>query len=385
MTTFSQLATSRAIQAVVLASAAGGIVISAAGASEKSPSDTPLIQACVQLEKEQSEANWEHVLGLAAALKEAIDQQAGRTPYTKMVDPTMLRAQANATPGRHTLLNGVRYAASAPPGPKRSYIHTSAVFINGDLTGERPSGDSPDSPSDRAVRWDGYINNSVVVVNGRVALSAYIADSIVIAAGPITVEGYIRNSLVVSLDSLLTLDDRDEPPHRPAARIRAGEQPKPEPAARDGRATVLVQHGYVANSIIVGVTACEDLRDSIILGRTAGREPYLRGADIRSAGKVARLPWEIKGRLAGDEAKTRGSRYADVRQALNDCLIGEADFEAGLLGSPELDRLKERLRRAAVACPEALVPLVRGGGRRAEMAAQLQKTLKADPDDGGTK
>ena len=90
---------------------------------------------------------------------------------------------------------------------------------------------------------------------------------------------------------------------------------------------------------------------------------------------AASLAW-LSGRLGGDEAKLRAGRQAEVRQALNDLVIGEADFEAGLLGSMELDVLRLRLRRAAAACPDALALLVRGHGRRAEIAAELQKSLK---------
>ena len=92
---------------------------------------------------------------------------------------------------------------------------------------------------------------------------------------------------------------------------------------------------------------------------------------------MAVLSW-LGGRLSGDEAKVRRSRAADVRQALNDCLIGEADFGAGLLGAAELNELRGRLRRAAAVCPEALVPFLHGPGRRAEIAAEVQKTLEPE-------
>ena len=136
----------------------------------------------------------------------------------------------------------------------------------------RPADDAPESLLGHNVMWNGYINNSVVVVNGRISLSYYILDSIVIATGPIAVEGYIKNSLVVSLDSLLTQDEVEEPLHRPAV----GEG-KPATGSQKARATVLLRHGYISESVVVGVTACDDLRDSIIIGRAAGRDPYLRG------------------------------------------------------------------------------------------------------------
>ena len=111
MVTISQLATTKTIRLIIFTTALAAVAVPAIGASEKLPADTPLIQACLELEKEPTDTNWERVLGLATALKGAIDRKLGRTPYTKPIDLSVLRAAANSTPGRHTLLN------RAPRGP----------------------------------------------------------------------------------------------------------------------------------------------------------------------------------------------------------------------------------------------------------------------------
>ncbi len=123
-----------------------------------------------------------------------------------------------------------------------------------------------------------------MVVHGRAALTGYINDSVVIASGPIAVDSYIKNSLVISLDSLLEQDDRDVPPRSPATR-----EAKPGPTTKSG-ATVLVPSGYISEAVVVGLTFCGDLRDSILIGRTVGREPHLRGGEVRAAGPFGACP-----------------------------------------------------------------------------------------------
>jgi hypothetical protein len=230
----------------------------------------PIFKAAQEWKERKDSKSAGQVLALAGRLRTEIDKHLPFRPYTAPLDVTTLSGLPAATPGRHTLLGSVQYASATPPGPGESYINTCLVFLDGDLlaTGLRPQKTS------QPQLYDGYISQSVVVVDGAVGIRSYIGDSIVIADGPIVVDdGYINNSLVISLHSL----------HPP------GKQDESLPA----RPTIYVRDGYINNSVILGAVECGDLRNSIILGNVTAREPYLRGAEILPSGEAAKLPWEV--------------------------------------------------------------------------------------------
>jgi hypothetical protein len=233
---------------------------------------SPIFKVAHEWKEQRDAKNASRLLELAGRLREEINKHLPFRPYTAPLEAKSLAGLSAATPGRHTLLGSVQYASTTPPGPGESYINTCLVFLDGHLLATGLQRQENSAPK----LYDGYISQSLVIVDGAVGISSYIGDSIVIADGPIVVhDGYINNSLVISLHSLRTPGKHEEPlPPRP---------------------TIYVRGGYINNSVILGTVECDDLRNSVILGAVSARQPYLRGAEILQAGKAADLPWEVGG------------------------------------------------------------------------------------------
>ena len=102
-----------------------------------------------------------------------------------------------------------------------------------------------------------------------------------------------------------------------------------------------MRSGYISEAVVVGLTSCGDLRDSILIGQTVGREPNLRGGEVRAAGPFGRLPWEVKKPFSLDllkEVQKKSGRLAP------------ADIKVALLEVPmSSDTAAESLSRVGVA------------------------------------
>ena len=221
--------------------------------------DKRLLPLCNELGDRVSDEQWKQVAKLITVLQENIEDHAGDLPYEKpaqMARPKLLTSLPNAARGRHSLWRDARFSSRLAP-PMDGYIHTTAVVLNSNLSRKPASESRPRSSRyDPNIAWDGYINKSVVIVNGAIELDSYIADSIVIALGPIRIrDGYISNSLVVS--------------------------------CYDGDETAVdVSKGYVSHAIIVAKT-CKpgSARQCIIFGKTDTDD--VRGAQLRDWREVA--------------------------------------------------------------------------------------------------
>jgi hypothetical protein len=190
---------------------------------------SPIFQAAREWKERRGAMSAGRVLNLAARLRDEVNKQLPFRPYTTPLEVKSLAGLPAAAPGRHTLLGSVQYASNIPPGPGESYINTCLVFLDDHLLATQLKGPDETEPK----LFNGYISQSVVVVDGAVGISSYIGDSIVIAAGPIVVhDGYINNSLVISLDGLRSTDRHE--------------------ASQPNRPTIYVRDGYINNSVVLG-------------------------------------------------------------------------------------------------------------------------------------
>ncbi len=233
--------------------------------------DKRLLPYASQLSEDVTNEQWRQLAKLVTVLQANIEDRAGQLPYEKpaqMARPKLFTTLPDAARGRHSLWHDARFSSKTPP-PMDGHIHTSAVVLNSNLS-RKPGSKSRvrSSRYDPNIAWDGYINKSVVIVNGAIELDSYIADSIVIALGPIRIrDGYISNSLVVS--------------------------------CYEGDETALdVSQGYVSRSIVVART-CKpgSARQCTIFGKTDTDD--VRGAQLKQWGEVA----AAVGKLGGERVE----------------------------------------------------------------------------------
>ncbi|MEM7477165.1 MAG: hypothetical protein AAF483_19455 [Planctomycetota bacterium] len=160
-----------------------------------------LLPYCDSLGMKATDAQWAEVETKLQRFQKAIESRLDKLPYEKpaeMATTSMLTSLPQAPAGEHDSWGRARHIAMKTP-PKDCYIHTGAVILNGNMTRRvsqsELAGNGPYRPE---ISVGGYINKSVVIINGAAELEGYIYDSIVIALGPIRMESYIYNSLVVS-------------------------------------------------------------------------------------------------------------------------------------------------------------------------------------------
>lgn len=230
--------------------------------------DDQLMPFCSKLTEDVSDEQWKQIEQLVTVVKANIEDQAGELPYEKpaaMAQPTLLTKLRNAARGKHALWNGARFSSRLSLKTD-SYIHSSAAVLNDNLS--RKPGDrgrySSSTQYNPSIEWDGYIKNSVVIINGSIDLGGHINDSIVIALGPIRIpSAYISNSLVVS--------------------------------CYEGDETAVdVSDGYVSKSIVVAKT-CKpgSARECLIFGKTDTDD--IRGARLMSWERVAAVVRNLGG------------------------------------------------------------------------------------------
>lgn len=228
-------------------------------------SGSQLLPVCQALGDTATPSDWKMVAKMTAAIQENAESLADALPYaqrSKMAPPSAFTALLDPTPGDHSLWRDARHISKQPP-PHDAYIHTAAAILNGNLTRPVPATTPKGTRFDPNVWWSGYINKSVVIVNGSIDMDGYIYDSIVIALGPIKVRGYIHNSLVIS--------------------------------CYEGKEIAVdVSGGYVSQSLVIGRRCTPgSARQCMIFGDVQTDD--LRGATLRDWSKAASLVRSLGG------------------------------------------------------------------------------------------